>query len=99
MVPQAGADGSTTMIIGFGLLFIAYALASFAIIQGLIFPHLAQGAPVAAILLLAVGSYGGRVDTSDHDPAGPVQKRGPYLKTLPDRARSAPPVDTTHPGS
>jgi hypothetical protein len=59
MVPQAGADGSTTMIIGFGLLFIAYALASFAIIQGLIFPHLAQGAPVAAILLLAVGSYGG----------------------------------------
>jgi hypothetical protein len=47
------------MIIGFGLLFIAYALASFAIIQGLIFPYLAQGAPVAAILLLVVGSYGG----------------------------------------
>jgi hypothetical protein len=40
------------MIIGFGLLFIAYALASFAIIQGLIFPHLAQGAPVAAITRL-----------------------------------------------
>jgi hypothetical protein len=47
------------MIIGFGLLFIAYALASFAIIQGLIFPHLVQGAPVAAVFLLAVGSYGG----------------------------------------
>jgi hypothetical protein len=47
------------MIIGFGLLFMGYALASFAIIQGLIFPHLAQGAPVAAILLLVVGSYGG----------------------------------------
>jgi hypothetical protein len=59
MMPQAGAEGSTTMIIGFGLLFIAYALASFAIIQGLIFPYLAQGAPVAAILLLAVGSGGG----------------------------------------
>jgi hypothetical protein len=47
------------MIIGFGLLFIAYALASFAIIQGLIFPYLAQGAPVAATVLLVVGSYGG----------------------------------------
>jgi hypothetical protein len=59
MMPQAGADGSTTMIIGLGLLFIAYVLASFAIIQGLVFPHLAQGPPAAAILLLVVGSYGG----------------------------------------
>jgi uncharacterized membrane-anchored protein len=59
MISQAGADGSTTMIIGFGLLFIAYALASFAIIQGLIFPYLAQGAPVVAIFLLAIGSHGG----------------------------------------
>jgi len=59
MMPQAGADGSTIMIIGFGLLFIAYAFASFAVIQGLIFPYLAQGAPVAAVFVLLLGSYGG----------------------------------------
>jgi hypothetical protein len=31
MIPPAGTEGSTTMIIGFGLRLIAYTLASFAV--------------------------------------------------------------------
>ena len=67
-MPQAGADGSTIMIIGFGLLFIAYAFASFAVIKGLIFPYLAQGAPVAAVFACCYWLLRRRVGTADHDP-------------------------------
>jgi hypothetical protein len=96
MMPQAGADGSTTMIIGLGLLFIAYVLASFAIIQGLVFPHLAQGPPAAAILLLVVGSYGGGLTLLTMTLLVLYRSEALTPKTLRDRARSAPLVAATN---